>query len=216
MFLKLESWKKACIFKGVSIFEGVLKVGVLEEELVSSKQLQSSRVFLKLESWKKACIFKGASIFEGDRLQELRSLLSLSRFSFRPSRVKNFPLTKKDYLQEFLGGLMDLSLVWSMNHIHGLNYMDLDDERLSRCNLEDDDRMRHRILKDEDHMRRRILEDDDRMRRYILEDDDRLHHRILEDNSPSVIKLLLGDDQAFAIRSTTLVGAIGCLRRLER
>ncbi|TYJ99458.1 global transcription factor [Cucumis melo var. makuwa] len=103
MFLKLESWKKSCIFKGASIFEGVLEVGDLEEslylqrsfnlrswrlgrKLVSSKELQSSkvflkletwkkacifkefqslRVFLKLETWKKACIFKGASIFEG-------------------------------------------------------------------------------------------------------------------------------------------------------
>ncbi|TYK28244.1 ty3-gypsy retrotransposon protein [Cucumis melo var. makuwa] len=55
MFLKLESWKKACIFKGASILKGVLEVGVLEESLV----------FLKLESWKKACIFKGVSIFEG-------------------------------------------------------------------------------------------------------------------------------------------------------
>uniref|UniRef100_A0A9I9EL95 Uncharacterized protein n=1 Tax=Cucumis melo TaxID=3656 RepID=A0A9I9EL95_CUCME len=111
----LESWKKACIFKGASTFEGVLEVGVLEEslylqkgasifkgvleigvleescifkgasifkggleigvlqesfwslgrKLVSSKELQSSKVFLKLESWKKACIFKGVSIFEG-------------------------------------------------------------------------------------------------------------------------------------------------------
>ncbi|TYK27837.1 uncharacterized protein E5676_scaffold384G00090 [Cucumis melo var. makuwa] len=37
----------------------------LGRNLVSSKELQSSRVFLKLETWKKACIFKGASIFEG-------------------------------------------------------------------------------------------------------------------------------------------------------
>uniref|UniRef100_A0A9I9EER6 Uncharacterized protein n=1 Tax=Cucumis melo TaxID=3656 RepID=A0A9I9EER6_CUCME len=33
VFLKLETWKKACIFKGASIFKGVLKVGDLEENL---------------------------------------------------------------------------------------------------------------------------------------------------------------------------------------
>uniref|UniRef100_A0A9I9E8A5 Uncharacterized protein n=1 Tax=Cucumis melo TaxID=3656 RepID=A0A9I9E8A5_CUCME len=33
VFLKLEFWKKACIFKGASIFEGVLEVGVSEESL---------------------------------------------------------------------------------------------------------------------------------------------------------------------------------------
>ncbi|KAA0043251.1 hypothetical protein E6C27_scaffold110G001360 [Cucumis melo var. makuwa] len=61
MFLKLESWKKACIFKEASIFEGVLEVEDLEEsldlqrsfnlrswslgrKLVSSKELQSSRM----------------------------------------------------------------------------------------------------------------------------------------------------------------------------
>ncbi|KAA0039131.1 pentatricopeptide repeat-containing protein [Cucumis melo var. makuwa] len=79
MFLKLESWKKACIFKEVSIFEGVLEVEDLEESLdlqrsfnlrsfgkkfVSSKKLQSLRVFLKLKFWKKVCIFKGASILK--------------------------------------------------------------------------------------------------------------------------------------------------------
>ncbi|KAA0031633.1 hypothetical protein E6C27_scaffold139G004020 [Cucumis melo var. makuwa] len=32
----------------------------------------------------------------------------------------------------------------------------------------------------------------------------------------SVIQLLLGDDKAFAVRSTVLVGAIEHLRRLER
>ncbi|KAA0066268.1 uncharacterized protein E5676_scaffold37G00160 [Cucumis melo var. makuwa] len=72
VFLKLESWKKVCVFKEASIFEGVLEVGVFEKsfwslgrKLVSSKKLQSSRVFLKLESWKKVCVFKEASIFEG-------------------------------------------------------------------------------------------------------------------------------------------------------
>ncbi|KAA0048447.1 ty3-gypsy retrotransposon protein [Cucumis melo var. makuwa] len=100
MFLKLESWKKACIFKGASILKGVLEVGVLEEsfwslgrKLVSSKEFQSLRVFLKLESWKKAYIFKGALIFEGIRLQKLRSLLSLKRILSRPSEVKK---KKKD------------------------------------------------------------------------------------------------------------------------
>uniref|UniRef100_A0A9I9EM72 Uncharacterized protein n=1 Tax=Cucumis melo TaxID=3656 RepID=A0A9I9EM72_CUCME len=38
MFLKLESWKKACIFEEVSIFEGVLEV----EDLVESLDLQRS------------------------------------------------------------------------------------------------------------------------------------------------------------------------------
>ncbi|KAA0042426.1 hypothetical protein E6C27_scaffold266G00020 [Cucumis melo var. makuwa] len=33
---------------------------------------------------------------------------------------------------------------------------------------------------------------------------------------PSAIQLLLVDDRAFAVRSIVLVGAIGCLRRLER
>ncbi|KAA0051626.1 hypothetical protein E5676_scaffold3445G00150 [Cucumis melo var. makuwa] len=33
MFLEFESWKKAWIFKGASIFEGVLEVGVFEENL---------------------------------------------------------------------------------------------------------------------------------------------------------------------------------------
>ncbi|KAA0068106.1 putative mitochondrial protein [Cucumis melo var. makuwa] len=106
MFLKLESWKKACIFEEASIFEGVLEVEDLEEsldlqrsfnlrrlgrKLGSSKELQSSKVFLKLETWKKACIFKGASIFEDGRLQELRRLLSLGRILSGPSGVKNFP-----------------------------------------------------------------------------------------------------------------------------
>ncbi|TYK00488.1 hypothetical protein E5676_scaffold169G00970 [Cucumis melo var. makuwa] len=57
MFLKLESWNK----EEAAIFEGVLEVEDLEESL----DLQSLKVFLKLESWNKACIFKGASIFEG-------------------------------------------------------------------------------------------------------------------------------------------------------
>ena len=83
MFLKLGSWKKACIFEEASIFEGVLEVEDLEEsldlqrsfnlrrcswswrlgrKLVSSKELQSSKMFLKLESWKKACIFKSFNL----------------------------------------------------------------------------------------------------------------------------------------------------------
>ncbi|KAA0063857.1 hypothetical protein E6C27_scaffold827G00900 [Cucumis melo var. makuwa] len=33
MFLKLESWKKACIFEEASIFEGVLEVKDMEESL---------------------------------------------------------------------------------------------------------------------------------------------------------------------------------------
>ncbi|TYK04219.1 DNA/RNA polymerases superfamily protein [Cucumis melo var. makuwa] len=99
VFLKSESWKKACIFKEASIFKGVLKVEVLEEilylqrsfnlggcclgrKLVSSKELQSSRVFLKLESWKKACIFKGASIFEG--------VLESTGFSSKPGEFLVF------------------------------------------------------------------------------------------------------------------------------
>ncbi|TYK25855.1 36.4 kDa proline-rich protein-like [Cucumis melo var. makuwa] len=82
VFLKLESSKKACIFKGASIFEGVLEVGVLKEsfwglgrKFVSSKKLQSLRVFLKLKSSKKACIFKEASIF-GGRSFDLRGWLT--------------------------------------------------------------------------------------------------------------------------------------------
>ncbi|KAA0034533.1 lysine histidine transporter-like 6 [Cucumis melo var. makuwa] len=64
VFLKLKTWKKACIFKGASIFEGVLEIGVLEESLYLQRSFNSSRVFLKLEFWKKVWIFKGASIFE--------------------------------------------------------------------------------------------------------------------------------------------------------
>ncbi|KAA0067629.1 hypothetical protein E5676_scaffold174G00060 [Cucumis melo var. makuwa] len=37
----------------------------------------------------------------------------------------------------------------------------------------------------------------------------------MEVTPPSAIQLLLGDDRAFAVRSTTIVGAIGHLRRLE-
>ncbi|KAA0066480.1 reverse transcriptase [Cucumis melo var. makuwa] len=64
VFLKLESWKKSCIFKEASIFEDVLEVGVLEEKV---------------------------SIFEGVRLQELKSLLSLGRILSKSSGVKDFP-----------------------------------------------------------------------------------------------------------------------------
>uniref|UniRef100_A0A9I9E5W2 Uncharacterized protein n=1 Tax=Cucumis melo TaxID=3656 RepID=A0A9I9E5W2_CUCME len=125
MFLKLEYWKKACIFEEASILKGVLEVEDLEEslnldlqrsfnlqilgrKLGSSKELQFSKVFLKLKTWKKTWIFKGASIFEGvleigvlkktnldfqrnfnsifegGRLQELKRLLSFGRILSRP------------------------------------------------------------------------------------------------------------------------------------
>ncbi|TYK15315.1 LINE-1 retrotransposable element ORF2 protein [Cucumis melo var. makuwa] len=50
MFLELESWKKACIFKGASIFEGVLEVGVLEE------CLYLQRSFNLRGKWIRGCI----------------------------------------------------------------------------------------------------------------------------------------------------------------
>ncbi|KAA0041941.1 uncharacterized protein E5676_scaffold306G001520 [Cucumis melo var. makuwa] len=64
MFLELESWKKAWIFKEASIFEGVLKLesskkacifkeALIFEGILEVEELQPLRVFLKLESWKK-------------------------------------------------------------------------------------------------------------------------------------------------------------------
>ncbi|KAA0026290.1 CACTA en-spm transposon protein [Cucumis melo var. makuwa] len=90
VFLKLESSKKAWIFKGASNFEGVLELG-------SSKKLQSSRVFLKLKTWKKACIFEEASIFEDVlKVEDLEESLYLQRSfnlrwsEFRSSRLVDF------------------------------------------------------------------------------------------------------------------------------
>uniref|UniRef100_A0A9I9E4T0 Uncharacterized protein n=1 Tax=Cucumis melo TaxID=3656 RepID=A0A9I9E4T0_CUCME len=42
------TWKKAC-FKGASIFEDVLEIGVLEESLYL-QELQSSRNFIEFKS----------------------------------------------------------------------------------------------------------------------------------------------------------------------
>ena len=57
MFLKLKSWKKACIFKRASIFEGVFEVGVLEESLYLQRsfnlrwsEFRSSRL-VDFRSW---------------------------------------------------------------------------------------------------------------------------------------------------------------------
>ncbi|TYJ98201.1 hypothetical protein E5676_scaffold180G00920 [Cucumis melo var. makuwa] len=43
MFLKLESWKKSCIFKGALTFEGVLEVGDLEESLYLQRSFNLQR-----------------------------------------------------------------------------------------------------------------------------------------------------------------------------
>ncbi|TYK24145.1 hypothetical protein E5676_scaffold610G00490 [Cucumis melo var. makuwa] len=136
----------------------------LGRKLGSSKEVQSSKVFLKLEPWKKTCIFKGASIFEGGRLHELKRLLSLGRILSRPSRVKNFqPLQIKrtSLFIEFPGGLL-----WTWIHSPGRS--------------------------------------------------DQTPSSFGEVILPSAIQLLFGDDRAFAVRSTALVGAIGHLRSLER
>ncbi|KAA0057873.1 hypothetical protein E6C27_scaffold274G001710 [Cucumis melo var. makuwa] len=187
MFLKLESWKKACIFEEASIFEGVLEVEDLEENLdiqrsfnlrswslgrkfVSSKELQSSRVFLKLESWKKVCIFKeaqssvvGVSIFES-------SLVGF--YGLEPVLVHGpYP--------------------WAQSHGFGSNSAVNDPTstggRSGFC------RQIHRPGRS-----------------------DRAPSSFGEVILPLAIQLLSGDDQAFAVRSTALVGAIGHHRHLER
>ncbi|TYJ98788.1 hypothetical protein E5676_scaffold156G00970 [Cucumis melo var. makuwa] len=173
MFLKLLSWKKACIFEEASIFEGILEVEDLDESL----DLQSSKMFLKLESWKKVCIFKGALIFEGGRLQELRRFLSLGRILSRPSRAKNFQLfqlKRTPLFIEFLSG----TAVSDPTSIGGQSGFCRQIHRPSRS--------------------------------------DQAPSSFGEVVVPSAIQLLSGDDRAFVVRSTALIGAIGHLRRLER
>ena len=57
MFLKLESWKKACIFEETSIFEGVLEVEDLEESL----DLQRS---FNLRGWSTLGVEESSSSWE--------------------------------------------------------------------------------------------------------------------------------------------------------
>ncbi|TYK25919.1 hypothetical protein E5676_scaffold190G00090 [Cucumis melo var. makuwa] len=237
VFLKLETWKKACILKGASIFEGVLEVGDLEEslylqrsfnlrswrlgrKLVSSKELRSSKVFLKLETWKKVCIFKGASIFEGvlelgsseelqslsvflkfesskkpcifegGRLQELRRLLFFGRILSRPSGVNNFqPLQMKRTLLF----IESTALVGAIRHLRPLEGDIAVSDPTSIGGRSSFCRQIHRPSRS-----------------------DRAPSSFEEVILPSAIQLLSGDDRAFAVRSTALVGAIGHLRRLER
>ncbi|KAA0066533.1 hypothetical protein E6C27_scaffold25G00910 [Cucumis melo var. makuwa] len=329
VFLKLETWKKACILKGASIFEGVLEVGDLEEslylqrsfnlrswrlgrKLVSSKELRSSKVFLKLETWKKVCIFKGASIFEGvlelgsseelqslsvflkfesskkpcifegGRLQELRRLLFFGRILSRPSGVNNFqPLQMKRTLLfiEFPGGLLwtwvglihrpgrsdqapssfggvllpsAIQLLWGTIGLLSLDPPPCFCRRIHRPGRSDQASSSFgevvlpsviQLLSRDDRafaVRSTALVGAIRHLRPLEGDiavsdptsiggrssfcrqihrpsrSDRAPSSFEEVILPSAIQLLSGDDRAFAVRSTALVGAIGHLRRLER
>ncbi|KAA0032757.1 hypothetical protein E6C27_scaffold853G001000 [Cucumis melo var. makuwa] len=221
MFLKLLSWKKACIFEEASIFEGILEVEDLDESL----DLQSSKMFLKLESWKKVCIFKGALIFEGGRLQELRRFLSLGRILSRPSRAKNFQLfqlKRTPLFIEFLSG----TAVSDPTSIGGQSGFCRQIHRPSRSDQAPSS-FREVVLPSAIQ----LLSGDDRafaVRSTVLGTigflpsdpppcrSDRAPSSFGEVVLPSAIRLLSGDDRAFAIRSTALVKAIKYVHRLER
>ncbi|KAA0063890.1 hypothetical protein E6C27_scaffold616G00140 [Cucumis melo var. makuwa] len=158
MFLKLEPWKEACIFKGASIFEGVLEV----------------------------------SIFEGGRLQELRRLLSLERILSRPSENDRVPSSFGEVILpsaiQLLSGdngafaVRSTALIGATGHLRRLER-----KRSGFC------RQIHRPGRN-----------------------DRVPSSFGEVILPSAIQLLSGDNGAFAVRSTALIGATGHLRRLER
>ena len=110
MFLKLESWKKFCIFKEGSIFEEswslvkLVEIGVLEESLY----------------------LKGASIFKDGWLEELESFLGLGRILSRPSGVKHFQLLQMRRTPLFIelsGRLYGLERCWVNESwlVHGLD-----------------------------------------------------------------------------------------------
>ncbi|KAA0065609.1 hypothetical protein E6C27_scaffold90G00570 [Cucumis melo var. makuwa] len=219
MFLKLESSKKACIFKGASIFEGVLEVGVLEEsfwslgrKFISSRKLQSLRVFLKLEFSKKACIFKAASIFEGvldvGVLEEsfyLQKSFNLRWSEFRSSRSDRAPSSFGEVIlpsaiQLLLGddrafAVKSTVLVEAIGHLRHL-------ERWGDIAVSDPTSIGGRS-----GFCRQI---------HRPGRSDRTPSSFGEVILPSAIQLLSEDDQAFAVRSTVLVEAIGHHRRLER
>ncbi|TYK26756.1 hypothetical protein E5676_scaffold124G00430 [Cucumis melo var. makuwa] len=204
-FLKLETWKKAWIFKGASIFEDVLEIGVLEESLYLQRRFNLLEVEDLEESldlqWSFNLRRSNSTVSDptstGGRLRFCRQIHRPGRSDRTPSSFGGVILPSAIQLlsvDDRAFAVRSPALVGAIGHLRHLERggTAVSDPtsiggRSSFC------RQIHRPGRS-----------------------DRAPLSFGEVVLPSAIQLLSRDDRAFTVRSTALVGLIGHLRRLER
>ncbi|KAA0063926.1 hypothetical protein E6C27_scaffold616G00620 [Cucumis melo var. makuwa] len=225
MFLKLESSKKAWIFKGVSIVEDVLEVGVFEE--IHEFDFYRGRSGFCRQIHRPGRRDRVPSSFGEVVLPSAIQLLSredrafVVRSTVLVGAIEDFcRLERGDTVvnDELLSGydrafaVRSIVLVGPSGHLH----------RLERWYCRQRSSFYHETI---GHLPSYPPLCDPTSIGGRLGFCRQIHRPSRSDRGPSsfgevvllsTIKLLLGDDRAFTVRSTTLVGAIRYLPRLER